>query len=196
MDTRTVEILATRRAEAIALLEANQRGRTRGSLALASGLLVIVVAGTVGIACDTPALAIPVPTVLLLLMSELFQYYADVTVLGAARRRLEELVNAELAAPCLIYESFVADIRKRPPLVRSERVLQTAAPVTVLGSIVVATLVTYTGQPGWVEILFPVATLAGIVTATLSYRAMRQSGPVAAAALSTLEPSSARPPGA
>jgi hypothetical protein len=181
------ELLATRRAEAIALFEANQRGRSRASALLALGFLTILVAGTVGIASHASDLAIPVPTVLLLLAAELFQYYADVTVIGTARHRLESAINAELGAASLIYESLVADIRKRPPLVLSERVLQAAGAMVVLASIVVGAVVAYDGMPTWVEVAYPACTVTALAVAVLSYRAMLASVAVAAATLAALD---------
>lgn len=181
------ELLKTRRAEAIALLEANQRGRSRASAVLALAFLTILTAGTIGIAWDEPDLAIPLPTVLLLLFAELCQYYADVTVIGTARRRLEAAINDELSAAALVYESLVADIRKRPPLVLSERVLQGAGTLIVVASIVIGAVVTYDGRPTWVEILYPVCTALALAVAVLCYRAMLASGPVAARALARLD---------
>jgi hypothetical protein len=181
------QLLATRRAEAMALFEANQRGRSRASGVLALAFLTVVTAGTVGIAFGKLDLAIPVPTVLLLLSAELFQYYADVTVIGAARHRLEAAINAELAATGLIYESLVAEIRKRPPLVLSERILQCVGALVVASSIVIGAVVTYDGQPRWIELLYPACTGIALLVAALSYRAMIASGRVAAAALANLD---------
>ena len=181
------ELLRTRRAEAIALFEANQRGRVRASGVLALVFLTVVIAGTIGIAWHKPDLAIPVPTVVLLLLAELFQYYADVTVIGLARHRLEAAINAELGAAGLIYESLVAGIRKRPPLVLSERVLQGAGTVVVVASIVVGAIVAYDGRPTWIKVLYPVCTVLAAAVALLSYRAMLGSAAVAATALARLD---------
>lgn len=181
------ELLRTRRAEAIALLETNQRGRSRASGVLALAFLTILIAGTIGIAWNKPDLAIPVPTVLLLLVAELFQCYADVTVVGKARRRLEVAINNELGAAGVIYESLVADIRKRPPLVFSERVLQGAGALVVVASIVVGAVIAYDERPTWLEVLYPVSTGFALVVALLSYRAMLASGAVATAALARLD---------
>jgi hypothetical protein len=181
------ELMRTRRAEAIALFEANQRGRSRASGVLALAFLTIVTAGAIGIAWDKPDLAIPVPTVLLLLSAELFQYYADVTVTGTARHRLETAINNEFGAAALVYESLVADIRKRPPLVWSERVLQGAGTLVAVTSIVVGAVVAYDGRPTWVEVLYPVSTGLALAVALLSYRAMLASGAVAAAVLARLD---------
>ena len=181
------DLLSTRRAEAIALFEANQRGRVRASGVLALAFLTIVIAGTIGIAWREPDLAIPVPTVLLLLVAELFQCYADVTVIGTARHRLEAAINADLGAAGLIYESLVADVRKRPPLVLSERVLQATGTLVVLASIVIGAVVTYNGRPTWVGVVYPVCTGIALAVALLSYRAMLASGPAAASALARLD---------
>lgn len=183
----STEVLRTRRAEAIALFEANQRGRVRASAVLALVVLTIMAAGAIGLATGKADFAIPLPTVLLLLFAELFQYYADVTVIGTARHRLEAMINNELGAAGLVYESLVADIRKRPPLVFSERVLQGAGALVVLASIVVGAVVTYDGRPTWVEVVYPVCTVLALAVAVLSYRTMLASGGVAAAALSRLD---------
>ena len=184
--SRADKLLATRRAEAISLLEANQRGRSRGSGILAIGFLTVATAGTVGMACHNADLAIPVPTVLLLLFAELCQYYSDVTVIGAARLQLERVVNSELGAPALIYETFVADIRKRAPLVLSERLLQAVGVLVVAASIALGAVVTYEGRPTWVKVLFPLCTGIALGVAGLSYRAMIASGLAAGTALAVL----------
>jgi hypothetical protein len=185
--SRAAEVVATRRAEAVALFEANQRGRARAGGLVGIALLTILAAGIVGIACHAAALAIPVPTVLLLLSAELFQYYTDVTVMGAARRQLEEIVNAELGTDCLIYESLVADIRKRPPLVMSERLLQATGTLVVLSSVVVGAIVAYSNRPAWVQVLYPMCTVAAFMVALVCYRAMLLSGRVVAATLCSLD---------
>lgn len=186
------EVLATRRAEAVALFEANQRGRSRAGGVLAVAVLTIVAAGTVGLASHDADLAIPLPTALLLMMAELFQHYTDVTVIGAARRRLEIEINAQLDEPCLLYETMVADIRKHPPLVLSERVLQSAGGLVVLASIVLGAVATYSRQPMWVEVLYPICTGAALAVAGFCYAAMIRSGRVAAAALADLGQSAAK----
>ena len=108
-------------------------------------------------------------------------------MIGAARRRLEAAINAELGAAGVIYESLVADIRKRAPLVLSERVLQGVGTIVVVASVVVGAIVTYDGRPTWVQVLYPVCAGGALVVAVHCYRAMLVSGAVAAASLAHLD---------
>lgn len=187
MDDRARTLLETRRAEALALLQANQFGRARAARTLLCALLSAGVAAIVAIAADEWAVAIPVPSLMFVLLSAAFQQFADVTVLGAARARLERAVNAQLGGAGLVYESHVARIRKRPPLVGGVRLLQALG--VVLGTIVVVvgTAAAFDGRPAWLSLLYCVVTIAAAVSALVSFRGMLASGPASAAALDDVD---------
>lgn len=121
---RRAELSSARREEAITLFQVNQAGRTAVERVVALFFSVAAIAGSVGIAAGTPDVVLPLPALLLLLLSYMFQQYADLTVLGTARRHLEDLVNEGLGGKALIYETAVAQIRQTSPLVRSVRLLQ------------------------------------------------------------------------
>jgi hypothetical protein len=183
MDKERIELIETYRAEAIALLTTNQQARVAAQRTTAT---IFAVAGAVivaGIVARTDDVAIALPAVVLLLLSVLFQQYADVTVMGAARAALERRVAANLGDYGLIYETAVAPIRKRPPLVQSMRVLQTVTSVFVGTVVVVGTVIAFQDQPSAVQIGFTTLTLLSLASAALSYRDMLRSGPVASAEL-------------
>lgn len=171
------ELLAARRAEAIALFEANQRARAWGA-----GLLVLVVIGCAvasgaAVAGDVELAAVLAPA-LLLLLAFAFQVFADVSVTGAARAALEDLIAAQLEGRhALIYEHAVAGIRKRPPLVASVRVLQLVTMLAVLATVGVGFAGAFGEGTTWLaRAAFCVAVTAGALAAALAFRAMRQSG--------------------
>jgi hypothetical protein len=180
------ELIATLRAEAIALLEANQRGRAGAQRMILAAFALVTATLLVGIAARTDDVAIPLPAALLLLLSAALQQYADVTVLGAARAALETRLARELGGQALAYETAVAPIRKRPPLVGSVRLLQAVAVLVLAASVVTGGVAAFDGQPLAVTLGFCVATAAGLLTLALSYRDMCRSWPVASAALRPL----------
>jgi hypothetical protein len=122
-----------RRDEAIAFFQVNQAGRTAVERVVALFFSVAAIAGSVGVAAHTPDVVLPLPPLLLLLLSYMFQQYGDLTVIGTARRHLEDLVNQAVEGKGLIYETAVAQVRQVPPLVHSMRLLQ-----SLLGLIVLA----------------------------------------------------------
>ena len=134
--TDASEIRDIRTQEAITFFQVNQAARSAMERVIALIFSVSAIAGSVGTAAGTADVVIPLPALIFLLLSYSFQQYADLTVLGAARRRLEDLVNTGLDAESLIYETAIAEIRQKSPLVLSVRVLQ-----TMLGLLVSATLV-------------------------------------------------------
>ncbi len=153
----------TRREEAIAFFHVNQTGRNAVERVVALFFSVAAIAGSVGVAAGTPDVLLPLPALLLLLLSYMFQQYADLTVLGGARQRLEDLVNHQLGAKGLIYETAVAQIRQVKPLANSMRFLQVLLGVVVLGATAVATVVAFND-----DTLIRVAYVAGTVLAAAS----------------------------
>jgi hypothetical protein len=99
----------------------------------------------------------------------MFQQYADLTVLGCARRRLEDLVNAELEAKGLVYETAVAQIRQVSPLVRSVRFLQALLGAVVLGALAVATVIAFRDHSTVVRVAYLSGTLLAILSFAYSY---------------------------
>jgi hypothetical protein len=176
---RPVDVLAAREGEAAQLFSANQTARERASNTLLIALLVAAAAAVTSLATSKAIVFIPIPPMVLVILSAAFQQFADVTVLGMARLRLEELINRELESSCFVYESVVADIRKRPPLVVGVRLLQGAYGLGALATLAAGTIIAFDGRPAWVEISYAFATALAGASAALSYRDMLRSTAVA-----------------
>ena len=155
------ERIQTRREEAIAFFHVNQTGRNAVERVVALFFSVAAIAGSVGVAAGTPDVLLPLPALLFLLLSYMFQQYADLTVLGCTRRRLEDLVNSEIGAKGLVYETAVAQIRQVNPLVRSVRFLQALLGVVVLGAFAVATAVAFRDHDTLILVGYLCGTLSG-----------------------------------
>ena len=180
------ELVRARCAEAAALQRTNQTGRARASNLLVLSWLVIVTGVLVAVATGTAEVMIAVAPATLLITAAAFQQFADVTVTGAARRRLEALVNDDLGGHALVYETFVAGVRKRPPLVGSVRLLQVVSGAAELAAIVASTVIAF-GEPDlWVAGTYSAITAAAGAAAVMSYRDMLRSSEVADRALSTV----------
>jgi hypothetical protein len=141
------------------------------------------IVASVGVAAKTNRVVLPLPALLFLLLSYMFQQYSDLTVIGAARRRLEDLVNAEVGGKGLVYETAVAEIRQVRPLVRSVRVLQGLMGATVGGATIFACWVLFQGAAALVVVAFIVVTSLTMLSAGLSYRDMLRSYEAAQEAL-------------
>jgi hypothetical protein len=144
---------------------------------------VTSIVASVGVAAKTDRVVLPLPALLFLLLSYMFQQYADLTVVGAARRRLEDLVNADLQGKGIVYETAVAEIRQVRPLVLSVRVLQGLMGATIGGATVFACWVLFQGEPALVVIAFAAVTSLAMLSAGLSYRDMLRSYETAQEAL-------------
>jgi hypothetical protein len=164
-----LERVQTRREEAMAFFHVNQTGRNAVERIVALFFSVTAIAGSVGVAAGTPDVLLPLPALLFLLLSYMFQQYSDLTVLGGARLRLEELVNDEIGAKGLIYETAVAQIRQVPPLVNSVRLLQGLLGVVVIGATAVATVVAYQDHSPLILVAFLMGTAVAIASAFYSY---------------------------
>jgi hypothetical protein len=147
----------------------------------AATLLFAVIAITVaaGVNSHSDAVAIALPPFILLLFSYMFQQYADVSVLGAARQALEEQLTDTLGGPTLIYETAVAGIRQRPPLVRSVRVLQALVTMLLVATIVVGTVIAFQNRHWYVTAGYVVFTTAGAVAAAMAFVDMLRSFQIA-----------------
>jgi hypothetical protein len=168
MSAPNLRLLQTRREEAIAFFEVNQAARSAAERVMALIFSVGAITASVGIAAKTDRVVLPLPAVLLLLLSYMFQQYGDLTVVGTTRRYLEDLVNHELRGEGLVYESAVAGIRKATPLVRSVRVPQAA--------IGWAVWIVVDGVRLLMTIGFVLATTVAFASAAPSYRDMLRSG--------------------
>lgn len=140
---------------------------------------VAAIAGSVGVAAGTPDVLLPLPALLFLLLSYMFQQYSDLTVLGGARRRLEDLVNDELGAKGLVYETAVAQIRQVKPLVRSVRYLQGLLGVVVIGATVVASVVAFRDHDALIIVGYVTGTTLAAASATYSYLHMLRTPRIA-----------------
>lgn len=166
-------------SEAIAFFEVNQAARTAFERAMALFLSVAAIAGSIGVASKSKDVALPLPTLLFLMLSYMFQQYSDLTVLGVARRRLEELVNASVHGKGLIYETAVSEIRKVAPLKYSVRFLQTILGLIVTGATVFATIVAAQADSTLVTCAYIFATVVAAASAAHSYWHMLSSSKVA-----------------
>jgi len=178
--SRSDQRLEARREEAIAFFHVNQTGRTAVERVVALFFSVAAIAGSVGVAAGTPDVLLPLPALLFLLLSYMFQQYSDLTVLGSARHRLEDLVNAEIEAKGLIYETAVAQIRQVPPLASSVRFLQTLLGLVVLGATVVATIVAFRDHSALIRVGYIAGTLLAMLSAFYSYVHMLRTPTIAA----------------
>jgi hypothetical protein len=182
MDDTPPELIATRRGEAAALLRVNEGFRAGAVLTLTVAMLLAAAAGMLAIAAGESAVLMPVPAIVLLLCSLAFQQFAEVSVTGAARARLESAINSQLTATALIYETHVAQVRQRRPLVDSVRILQCVWAAGIVILLVAATIAAYEQPEAWVPALYSAFTLATLIACAASYRDMLRSGTVAAAA--------------
>jgi hypothetical protein len=164
-----IEQVQTRRDEAIAFFHVNQTGRNAVERVVALFFSVAAIAGSVGVAAGTPDVLLPLPALLFLLLSYMFQQHADLTVLGGARRCLEDLVNDQLKAKALIYETVVAQIRQVKPLSNSVRLLQGLLGSVVIGATVVATVVAFRDHSTLIRVAFVLGTALAIASAIYSY---------------------------
>lgn len=176
----TTLLVETYRAEAVALFQANQAGRAAaervGSLLIA--LVAVVVAA--GINSGEERVAIVLPPVILILLSYMFQQYADVSVLGAARKRVEAAIAREVGEHALFYEYAVADIRRGQPLSGSVVLLQWLSGVVLLAAVIACSVIALGHQAWYVVLGYTIVTATALVSAALSYRDMRRAGVVAA----------------
>jgi hypothetical protein len=186
VDDRDKVVVETLRAEAIALFQVNQAARTAAERVAALTFAVVAITVAAGINAETDDVAIVLPSVVLLLLSYMFQQYADVAVIGAARASLEARVNAVLVDRCLIYETEVASIHKGRPLVGSFHFLRALLAALVLALLCVGTYVAFDGQEPYVEVAYQAATLASLVSAVWSFIAMLRGFGVATRKLERL----------
>jgi hypothetical protein len=176
--TRAAQLLETYRVEALALFQVNQVGRVAAERTIALILTASGIAIGAGINADTELVGAALAPVVLFLLSYTFQQYAEVSVTGAARAVLERLVADQLGGTYgLIYEYAVAGVRKRPPLVRSVRILQVVTGFAVAVVLVVGGAVAFGGNHSWlIAAGYSIGVLVGAATAGTSFQAMLNSG--------------------
>lgn len=162
--------------EASSLLQANQRVRAEATRTLIASLLLAVAGAIVAFACNDAKVILPIPEAMLLLASLAFQQFADVSVLGQARKRLETRVNGILGTSALVYETQVAGIRQHPPLVASVRTLQLVWTLSMAAVTVYATVIAYSAHSAWVPALYTVLTALSVLSCACSYVAMLRAG--------------------
>jgi hypothetical protein len=180
MDPSRSELVQGLRAEALALFQANQTGRLAAERAAQLLVTVSGVAVAAAINAKNEDVLLVLPPVVLLLISYMCQQYADVSVLGAARAAIETRLKMELGDHTLIYETLVAGIRQRPPLVRSVRIFQTTIGAVAAGVVVTGLVVALQLRSTLVVLAYIALILATAVSALMSYRDMLQSGDIAA----------------
>ncbi len=175
------ELVATYRAEAASLFAVNQAGRGAAERVVALMVSVVGVVIAAGIGADNDDVAIPLPTIILLLLTYMFHQYADATVLGKARGLIEQRVNALVGGKALIYETAVAEVRQQGLLVVSVRMLQGLAICLVAAVVVVGTFVAFEDHPWYTQVGYVVATAGALVTAAVAYLGMLKSDQIAEA---------------
>jgi len=176
MDEPDRQLVETLRAEGVALFQANQAGRSLVVQIAALMLTAIGVAVAAGISAHSDAVAIPLPPLVLLLLSYVFQQYTDVTVTGAARAAVEDRLAEALGdRRGLIYEYAVAPVRRSGPLVRSVQVLQAMTGLALLAVIGVGLVAAFEGRAWYIEVGFVIGTIFGLLSVALSYRDMLRS---------------------
>lgn len=144
-------------------------------------MLGLVVAGALaGLLAGTDDVCLLLAPGALLGMSLSFQQFADVTVLGAARERLERRLSEELGEAALIYETQVAPLRQQPPLVGSVRALQGLVGGVLAATAAVGAVAAFDDQPAPVSVGYVTAIAVTAASAAASYRDMLRSGSVAA----------------
>jgi hypothetical protein len=111
-ESRETLRIGAQKDEAIALFNANQARRNAADRALALAVAILTLAGSAAAVSKTIEVLLPIPAVLALLFTYQLHVYADITAMGAARLRLEKAVNANLDGQALVYESWVAPVRK------------------------------------------------------------------------------------
>lgn len=173
------QLNAIRTDEAVALFQANQSGRNAIERVVGLFLSVGAIAGTTAAATNSPDAVLPLPAFLFLLFSYMFQQYTDLTVLGRARLRLEDLVNRSLGARGLIYETTIAEIRQRYPLSWSVRMLQGLLALVAVGATAGATVVAVRSPDTWILVGFITGTVLALASALLSYVHMLKSPSIA-----------------
>jgi hypothetical protein len=176
---RQEQLNAIRADEAVALFQANQAGRNAIERVVGLFLSVGAIAGTTAAATSSPDAVLPLPAFLFLLFSYMFQQYTDLTVLGRARLRLESLVNTDLDARALIYETTIAEIRQRYPLSWSVRMLQSLLGLVALGATAGATIVAIRSADTWILIGYVAGTALALASALFSYVHMLKSPSIA-----------------
>jgi hypothetical protein len=188
VEEREKQLIETRRAEAIALFQAGQAQRAAADRVIALFFTAVGIAVAAGVNAHNEVTAIVLAPLVVLFLSYAFQQYADVSVLGAAREALERDLSLDLAGRGLIYETEVAPIRKRRPLLVSMRVMQGASALLILAVVAVAAVVAFRDRPWYVEAGFVAGTVVALVSAVLSYRDMLRSGHIARAELGVARP--------
>ncbi len=181
------------RQEAADYFQTNQAMRGTAERTLAAIIAVIGIGASLG-AQGSDAVVIPLPAVVALLLSHMFEQYADLTVIGMARLELERRVNEAIGGPGLIYETVVADIRKVPPLVGSLRYLRYVILVLVAGGTIAASVIA-AGRGTSVWLAFAVGTVACFAATFRSWLTMNQSNAIATKRVGAALDASRRPQG-
>lgn len=180
---RQEQLNAIRATEAVALFQANQSGRNAIERVVGLFLSVGAIAGTTAAATHSADAVLPLPAFLLLLLSYMFQQYTDLTVLGCARLRLEELVNTSLTERALIYETAVAKMRQRHPLKWGVRFLQAMLVVITVGAMAAGLVIALHSRNVWIQRGYIAGTALALASAAISYVQMYLATRVADAQL-------------
>jgi hypothetical protein len=169
LDDHAKEVVQGLRAEALAVFQVNQTARGAAERIFALTFAVTAIAATASTKIGTEV-TLPLPSVVCLLLSYMFQLYADVAVLGAARAWLERQVNQQLGSDVLIYELAVADIRKSRPLVTSVVFLQILVALALIGLLAVGAVVAVRTRECVVIAAYFLVTSLSVCSLVLSLR--------------------------
>lgn len=141
---------------------------------------------------------IPFPALFFLVVSLMCQQYADLTVLGMARRELELRVNREFPAPAMLYETHIAPIRKGWPGGKGRYVGLTVLQILAVGlpalGGLAAACAAISNETTWAKIAFGVATAICAASGARSYYEMLKTPAWAAVELKSVFDRQGQPP--
>jgi hypothetical protein len=169
------ELRDTYRAEAAALFTANQNTREAAERTAFFVLTIIGAAAATGISAHSSLVALALSPLTLMLMSYMCQQYVEVTVLGAARARLEDELANTLPARGLIYERAVSPVRHGKPFSTSIRILNASTIIVVIGAVAAGIVVAIEGQAWYWEVAFGASTFLSAVSAAASFWDMHRA---------------------
>jgi hypothetical protein len=99
----------------MALFTSSQGYNARNDQLVTIGVTLIGAAAALGLKQNFDEVLLGVPAALLLLMTYALQVDTDVRIMGLARERLEQVLERQLGAPGLIYQSQAIQFRRGAP---------------------------------------------------------------------------------
>ena len=169
------QLAEARQEEAQALFAAGRAGLERADRLLGLGVSLTAAAAAAGIANGFEQVLLGIPTALSLIYAYVFQVYADVAVMGVGRRRLECVLDMQLGAPALLYETKLAPLR-HGDVSPSIPAVQAMYGVLLVGSAIAGGIVAI--DIGLAAlIIYAGSTMFAACCLALAVRDMRRAGP-------------------